>query len=243
SAAMVQNASAYDLFISYRRKDGLPFANWLRRRLVTYRLPGTFRERGARRLQVYQDTSYERASEDFWTHNVLPALEASRYLAIVVTPGVVEPRTDGEPSWVEREIGAFSATAHGRNVFVMRGGGSTGDILPFGLLQTFPRIEQVDIRGARTPWQRLTKRQALREALLTVAATLYGVAPEEMPILRQEEERRKRRTAAAVATISLLLLAVMSALALAWLFQPNEARSQRNTATARQLAAQSSLVL
>src|SRR5262245_16124347 len=92
---MADTTSGYDLFISYRRKDGLPFANWLRRRLVTYRLPGRYRHRAARPLQVYQDTTYGRANEDFWTSNVLPALEASRYLGIVVTPSLFEPRTDG----------------------------------------------------------------------------------------------------------------------------------------------------
>lgn len=233
----------YELFISYRRKDGLPFANWVREKLVTYRLPRLLGERSKVRLRVYQDTAYERATEDFWENTVLPALQASRYLGVVVTPGALEPRTDGQANWVEREIAAFTATPQGTNIFVLRGIATKNELLPGGLSATFPHIEQVDISDVQPVWNRLRKGGLLRDRLLSVAATLYDVPPEKMPVLRQEEERRKRRTAWAVAFVSVILLGIVSSLAFAWLHQRNVARQERDIAIARQLAAQASLVL
>ena len=233
----------YDLFISYRRKDGLPFANWVREKLVTYRLPRAFGDRSKVRLRVYQDTAYERATEDFWKNTVLPALLSSRYLGVVATPGALELRTDGQPNWVEREIASFTAMSQGANVFVLRGIASRNEMLPGSLHEKFPHIEQVDVCDVRPAWKRLRKGGLLRDRLLTLAATLYDVPPEEMPVLRQEEERRKRRTAWAVAFVSAILLGIVTVLAVAWLRQRDVARQERDIAVARQLSAESSLVL
>jgi WD40 repeat protein len=236
-------AFKYDLFISYRRKDGLPFANWVREKLVTYRLPRAFGDRSKVRLRVYQDTAYERATEDFWKNIVLPALQSSRYLGVVATPGALELRTDGQPNWVEREIAAFTAMSQGANVFVLRGIVSRNEMLPGSLHEKFPHIERVDICDVRPAWKRLRKGGLLRDRLLTLAATLHDVPPEEMPILRQEEERRKRRTAWAVAFVSAILLGIVTVLAVAWLRQRDVARQERDIAVARQLGAEASLVL
>ena len=233
----------YDLFVSYRRKDGLPFARWLRQKLLSYRLPQVLGERSKLKLRVYQDTAYERATEDFWSNSVLPALLASRYLGVVLTPGALEERDDGKPNWVRREIEAFTATPQGGNVFVLRGIDCASESLPGDLQTKFPNIEQIDLRDLQSPWNRVRRRSTLRDRLLTVAATLYDVPPEEMPIIRREEEKRKRRVAWTAAMVSLALLAVMSVLAIGWLFQRNQARQQRDLAQARQLAAESTVLL
>jgi hypothetical protein len=213
----------YDLFISYRRKDGLPFANWVREKLVTYRLPRAFGDRSKARLRVYQDTAYERATEDFWKNTVLPALLTSRYLGVVATPGALELRTDGQANWVEREIASFTAMSQGANVFVLRGIASRNEMLPGSLHEKFPHIEQVDICDVRPAWKRLRKGGLLRDRLLTLAAT--------------------RRTAWAVAFVSAILLGIVTVLAVAWLRQRDIARQERDIAVARQLSAESSLVL
>jgi WD40 repeat protein len=223
----------YDLFISYRRKDGQPFARWLRDNLIRYHLPRSFEERSKVRLRVYKDTEYERATDDFWQNTILPALLKSKYLGVVATPGALEPRADGQPNWLEREIAAFASAPQGKNVLVVRGIGSMDDHLPGGLSEKYPRIEQVDLRGLQPVWRRFSRANQLRDALLTVVAELYGVQPEEMPSLRQAEERRKRRVAWAVAVVSTLLLAVVSGLALAFLNQRNEALHQRGIAEQR----------
>ena len=233
----------YDLFICYRRGDGLLFANWLRRKLLAYRLPRSLDKLDGRRLRVYQDKAYERATEDFWKNTVIPALQESRYLGVVVTSAAMEPRSDGQPNWVEREIAAFSALPQGSNIFILNGIETTSDRLPGALEEKFPHIQRVDLRGLRPLWKWLLRRNSLGDSLLTVVATLYDALPEEMPILRQEEERRKRRTAWATASVSFLLLVIMGGLALGWRSQRDEARHEREIAVARQLAAQASLLV
>jgi WD40 repeat protein len=247
---------AYDLFVSYRRKDGLPYARWVRQRLLNYRLPPSFGDRSRRRLRVFQDTTYERATADFWNHTIEPALKASRYLAVVVTPGVFETAPDGAPNWVEREITTFTQQPQGDRVFVLLGSQNPVSRLPCRLEEKFPHLEQIDVGPVRPLWRRLRSGSLLADRILTVAAALHEVPPEEMPVLRREQERRRRRLAWSVALASMLLLAIVSGLAFAWWTQRNEANYQarraieqaqiarRNArlATARRLAAEATLV-
>jgi hypothetical protein len=93
----------YDVFISYRRLEGSGVARWLRDHLESYRLPSALRA-GRAPIKAYLDTAFERATEDFWVQNIDPALHRSRFLLVIVTPSVFDPRADGPPSWVEREI-------------------------------------------------------------------------------------------------------------------------------------------
>jgi WD40 repeat protein len=232
----------FDLFLSYRRSDGLLFANWLRRRLLAYRLPRNLDKRDGRRLTVYQDKAYERATEDFWKNTVLPAIRESRYLGVVVTSATLEPRSDGQPNWVEREIAAFSEAPQASNIFILNCTGATNDRLPGDLQEKFPHIQRVDLRDLLPRWKRQLKRRSLEDSLLAVVATLYDALPEDMPILRQEEERRRRRTAWATAFVSIVLLLIMGWLAFGWRRQRDEATKEREIAVARQLAAQASLL-
>jgi hypothetical protein len=108
----------YDAFISYRRSDGSLAARWLRSALLRYRLPRQLRTEPSRKLSVYLDTSFERATEDFFENNIKPALLHSRWLIVIATPNAVNPRPDGSPNWVEREIDVFSKTPHGQNILM-----------------------------------------------------------------------------------------------------------------------------
>ena len=76
----------FDAFVSYRRSDGARVARRLRRALLDYRLPPGLGEEG-RVLSVYFDRIYERATDDFFEKTLKPALERSRHLILVVTPG------------------------------------------------------------------------------------------------------------------------------------------------------------
>lgn len=201
----------YDLFICYRRTDGKAFANWLRQKLLSYRIPRSFGTCSKAHLRVYQDTTYERATEDFWQNTILPSLSSSRYLA-VVAPGALDPRANAEPSWMGREIAAFATTPRNKNVFVVRGIGQIEDPLPGGLRERYPHIEQVDLRAVQPVWRRLRNGGKLYDASLTVAAALVDVTPEEMPALHPEEKRRKRRQSWTVTLTSILLFSVASSL-------------------------------
>ena len=82
----------FDAFISYRRLDGSGHAARLRQWLSkNTRLPpdvSTVREEP---LEVYQDTAFERATDDFYAKEVRPALRASRHLIVVATPSAGGP--------------------------------------------------------------------------------------------------------------------------------------------------------
>src|SRR6185436_6157179 len=99
SSAVTDNFR-YDCFISYRRSDGTTIAQWLRRHLVSYRLPKSLASAHSTRLAVYLDTVYERATNDFFEQNIVPALEASR-----------------------REIRKFLETPQRSNIIVVRAAG------------------------------------------------------------------------------------------------------------------------
>lgn len=222
----------YDVFISYRRGDGRYFANWLRGKLIRYRLPRRLRARGKTPLRAYQDVTFERVTDDLWENNVKPALLASRYLAVVITPSAFL-QTNEKPSWVEQELREFLELPQKRNVFVVQTR-REGVALPADLRNRLSNIIGVDIQHARRPWTRILRQGELRERVRTVAASLYDIAPEEMPLLRLEEERAKRNIATAFALVAFALLAVLSFLGYEW-------RAERRTAVARQLAAQSAV--
>ena len=85
----------YDAFISYRRRDGGRLANWIRIQLQKYRLPVQLGEERKKTLKIYLDTAFERATEDFWKNSIEPALQRSRFLIVVCTESLNQPRMDG----------------------------------------------------------------------------------------------------------------------------------------------------
>lgn len=223
----------FDAFISYRRIDGTAAARWLRARLERYRLPAGL-DAGRAPIKAYLDTAFERATEDFWNRNIEPALRRSRCLVVVVTPSVFEPRSDGEPSWVEREIRLFLSLPHGRNVVVVTAAGNPLDRLPASLHAEFPRMDVVDLNDLGRVWN-FARRATLHDRTLTLIARIYDVPDTDMPLLRQEEERRKRRRAMRIATGALSMVAVLSALLLFALVQWRRAAYERTAAEARGL--------
>jgi len=200
----------YDIFISYRRLDGTPFAQWLRRCLQTYRLPPKL-AKGRPPLRIFVDTAYERVSEDFWGRNIEPALGRSRYLVVVVTPASLQAQDDGQPNWVEREIDFFVAQPQGHNIFVIITRGASKNLLPGGLHRKFPRISITDFNDFNPNALRFWERFKRRKRLLPFFATVYNIPNEEFAVLRQEEERRKRRIQWLISvSIGLILVAALS---------------------------------
>jgi hypothetical protein len=184
--------SVYDAFICYRRSDGRAVAHWLRRELQALRVPNSIRQKFGRRLKVYLDVAYERGTTDFYEKTIQPALLASRFLIVIVTPDAVRRRVEGA-DWIEREIKEFTAGPNEGNVLVVRGAGVLDGPLPAGLSERFPNIEVVDLRGAML----LSFLNPLRAARLgaeklKIAAPLLDLPPDLMPLLRREEEARQQ---------------------------------------------------
>ena len=208
----------YDAFLSYRRSDGTAAARWLRSRLLSYSLPKPLLKGERRKLRVYLDTVYERATEDFFSQNIEPSLRQSRFLIVVSTPGALAPRPDGSPNWVHREVETFSQLPQGHNVVVALAEGEMSHPLPGDLAEKFPRIEIVDIRElspARFIWW--PKLWRLREEFLKIVAPLHDVPVESMPALRLEESRRRQRSLWLTLVSSVVLVALMTGL-FVWAF-------------------------
>jgi tetratricopeptide (TPR) repeat protein len=196
----------YKAFISYRRGDASTAARWIRRRLLAFRPPPALLERlkppqraalvdGA---SYYLDTSYEFANEDFWTASIEPALRTSEWLIVVSSPSALLRLADGSENLVAREIDTF-LRFHGedegrqRIVLALAPGAAT-DRFP-GRLQALGRQwDWVDLRGlSRWGWIRPGASERLGDAFLKIAAALFQVPQDLLPVLRQEEARRLGR--------------------------------------------------
>jgi len=195
----------YRAFISYRRKDAGTQARWLRRRLLNFRLPKEVlddlpedrRVDAERRVAYFLDTSYQSANEDFWASNIEPALKDSEYLIVLSSPSALETRPDGSENWVAREIASFLAVhgeAEGRKriIVALTPKGST-EVFPGSLNQLSGNWDWADLRdnpGWRLFAPRIAKR--LDDAFLKIAARLFEIPQQLLPVLYREEARQRR---------------------------------------------------
>jgi WD40 repeat protein/TPR repeat protein len=223
-------SESFDAFVSYRRVDGLRYADSLRRRLRDFQLPPELATETRRRpLEIYIDRIYEAAEEDFFEKTIKPALRLSRHLIVVQTPAVLQPRVDGTKNWVDREIEFFRTLPQGRNVSVALAKGSFADPLPDSIRADFENIERVDIRRLRswTAWY-------ADDLILPFVAKLRGISPVQMPILQREDARRRsRRLGAALAVAGLATFVLTGATVFAF-HERNLARTSAETAKDRE---------
>jgi hypothetical protein len=232
----------FDAFISYRRIDGSAFARRLRDRLMQYRFPKTFAGAPNRRLNIYLDEVYERASDDFFEDVIKPVLRSSRHLIVVQTRGALLPQADGRPNWVEQEVAYYRSLPQADEISVALAHGEMTDPLPAGLHEQLQNIQRVDLRILETPVRHLPAgRHEVDRQLLKFVAALYEIPEFRMPDLHQEEQqrtrRRQRNILAAASAVAVILLGL-----LIWaLLSRAEAVKQRDLALGRQLGAEAQL--
>ncbi len=208
----------HDIFISYRRIDGTPFAKRLRELLLIYRLPKALRQGNKRKkLSIYLDQVYEQATANFFNDTILPELKQSAQLVVIQTPAANQehpnlpalPGTEGR-NWVEREINAFRALAQGEQVSVALAIGDISDPLSADLHRQLPNIVRIRVDRLGPLWRFWppARSRAIKD-VLPLIAKLYNVSSEQMPKLHREEERRastrRRLLTGLSATIGLLL--------------------------------------
>jgi WD40 repeat protein len=234
---------SYDCFVSYRRSDGTRIARWLRRHLLSYRLPRGFQEDHGRALSIYLDTAYERATDDYYDNNIAPALKESRFLLVVATPSANDTLEDGKPNWVEREIADYLRTPQRNNILAVRAAGQWNDPFPGTLQSLFPYLHIVDLRDvSNSPLRRLLDWIITPPEVTTLAAPLFGIPQRQMPELRQEETKRARlRLISAVALAATVFISVASLGAYGW-YQKIKVDAASQTILARYLAWQSGIV-
>ena len=232
-------------FLSYRRGPvGSPLASWLRSKLKNYKPPLELRDRlppeVARDLfaprEVFLDTAFGRASEDFWNNNILPNLRASKFLVVVSTPEAFSLRSDGTQNWLVREIDAFleSGRAAGR-IMIVLAPGAPEERFPGRLGDISRNWDWVELRSfSVVRWWRQSAAEERDEAIAKLVAGLYGLPANSLPVLRREERRRRGRTLRLAFATGLLLLFVISGLGVAAVWSAFEAEVSRREAVANE---------
>ncbi len=217
----------YDIFISYRRGDGLQIAEWLSRRLRAYRPPRGF-PRTLAPLRVYRDVERERVTPAIWEERIRPALVNSRFLIVVLTDSVAAP-PGGAVSWVIREVSGFLETPQKSNVMIVRADPRVP--LPPEIIAHFPDPGWLDVRPSHLRWwRRLVARGTLQDKVSALVVPALDISDAEIPRLTQLAEREKRRVAWAITGVSVALALVVTTLAgIAWM----QAIAAREAATVR----------
>lgn len=224
----------YRAILSYSHADKA-WADWLHRRLETYRLPsalvgreGPFGPIPARLAPIFRDREELAAATDLSTE-INAALAQSMFLVVVCSPAAAGSR------WVNEEIAVFKRL-HGEErvrAIVVDGEPLSGD----PATECFPASLRLrfDARGERTsepaePIAADARRQGdgRKLAFLKLVAGLSGVRLDEL--VRREQKRRNTRLVALSAALAALVV-VLSVLT--W-----DALRQRNAARLAQAEAQ-----
>ncbi|HZQ00056.1 MAG TPA: WD40 repeat domain-containing protein [Reyranella sp.] len=214
----------YRAFISYRRQDATVVARWLRRRLLSFRLPREMLDElsperridAERRVAYFLDTSYQSANEDFWTANIEPALKDTEYLIVLSSPSALQRRTDGSDNWVAREIDTFLKVygdEEGRQrIIVALAPNAPTESFPGRLGELGTQWDWVDLRTVSLwQWLRPGVADRLSDAFLKVVARLYEIPQHLLPILRREEARRRARVRLLAASSAMVVIAALTA--------------------------------
>lgn len=210
-------------FLSYRHVDpDRRWANWLLRRIESYRVPRHVGG-GVRRLgKVFRDEEELGASADL-SAAIRDALERSRHLVVICSP-----RTPAS-TWVDREIQSFHDLGKGDRIVAFLGEGSSSESFP----QALRSLQREPLAADARPRPGTSARRARETALLRVLARLIGC---EYDDLRQREQQRRQRfwrSVAVAASVLVLAFAAITALAVR---SRNEARRERDRALALGMA-------
>jgi hypothetical protein len=245
-----------DAFLCYRRIGGARVAHWLYWRLARYELPAEIRDQLSpddpprpRRLRIFLDVLFERASPDFWSRKIVPALEASRHLIAVSTPQAFQELPGGRPNWMCREISTFLDLMEGdegpraRSVVLVLAPGAPEDRFPGRLNEPGaerpgepPRWDFVDLRLFHWRHLRPRAREQAEDAFLKIAAHLFDVPEKHLPTLSGYQARRRARRSRWLTTAACTLALVLGGLTYWALRERGTAIEQRNVAIARALA-------
>ncbi|HWG05272.1 MAG TPA: hypothetical protein VG271_09700 [Beijerinckiaceae bacterium] len=193
----------YLAFISYRRRDGAPVANWLRHRIGTFQPPRELQEKvnaadakvGGRFNRVFLDMSYQRSHANFWEDHIGPSVQRSEKLLLLLTPSVFEKLPGGEPNWVEREIEIF-LEAHGDpgRILLVLGPGAPDDRVPDMLDRMSKLWDWADLRffspSAYIRWRKGADYDAQFTKIL---AAIYDIDDGQLPALTREFERARTK--------------------------------------------------
>jgi hypothetical protein len=205
----------YWAFISYSHKD-TAIADWLHRKLETYRVPkslvGTPSREGevpSRIMPIFRDREELPTSSELGD-NLQKSLQQSRYLIVICSPDASQSR------WVEEEVRAFKGW-HGRDhilALIARGAPNATD-RGRAEDECFPQSIRFDVNAANARVQVEPIAADLRpegdgreRAFLKIVAGLLGVGFDD---LYQREKRRQKRRQMMLAAAAILAFAGIGA--------------------------------
>lgn len=217
-----EHSIKFDAFLSYRRLRAAGLARWLRNKLVRYKpppelidvLPDQTAALLNRPREIFLDTAFEKANEDFWSRQIVPSLTGSRSLIVISTPDAFESRPDGSPNWLAREVDTFYEICQDpKRIIVVLGPGAPEDRFPGRLSELSQSWDWVDLRSyTRWHWFHLGRIEKLDAAFAKLIASLYDIPTELLPILRREERRRRGRILLLSLSFAVALSLVMAGL-------------------------------
>lgn len=235
--ATLNESPKFDAFISYRRKEATKLARWIQRRLQTYQLPPEVltklnpdkQKLHLRWPKVFLDLAYEKPASDFLAHKIFPALDNAQRLILISTPSASAPIQDSQgnqaDNWLVQEIDRFlgDGTGGSRPVDLVLVPGGSEDKYPVRLANS-KTLDWVDLRGFNR-WRAWGWGETLDNGFTMLAAGLYDVPLEALPLLRQEERRRRNRILLAVFFGALFAaLGIIFGLGLSWWIADSERR-------------------
>jgi len=220
----------YKAFISYSHTD-VKWAEWLQRRIESYRLPRRLRARteGAtsRLHPIFRDRD-ELPSAYNLSEEIHAALEQSEHLIVICSP------MSARSQWVNQEITTFKRLGRSKCVHCLIVDGDPAS--PDSDRDCFPPALRTHFDQAGEPTDEITEPIAAdvrneadgrKRALLKILAGLIGVGLDD---LRQREAQRRQQRMFAVTATSLLVSLVTIGLAISATFARSEAEQRREQA-------------
>lgn len=196
----------YNAFISYRHHpDDIKVASDIHRCLERFRVPKDLRKQGKTITRLFRDKD-ELPITSSLTTDIYEALENSDYLIVICSIHTKES------IWVQREIETFLKT-HSRNkVLTVLASGEPYDVIPDILLREqvadpdTGELEWRDIEPLSCDW-RLKRKQAVREELPRLAASLLGCGYDQLRQRQRQYRMRRMMTFFSLALAASLSLA------------------------------------
>lgn len=226
----------YQAFISYRHVEpDRTWAKWLHASLETFRVPqalATSRGLPPRLGRCFRDEEELPASADL-NAEIESALRDSRFLIVICSPRTVESQ------WVNKEVVRFREMGRHNQILALLIEGEPNQSFPQALREirrtvtdaagaSREEIEEVEPLAADVRASRLEPARHLkRMALLRMLACILGVRFDD---LRQRDQERRARRMRNAGVLLAVLLAIMSGLAAAALYQRDQAVYQRGRA-------------
>ena len=214
-------------FISYRRRDALPLARWLRDRITGFVAPPELKARidardatvGGARNRVFLDLSYQKPNVDFWDEHIGASLCRSGTMILLQTPSIFERLDDGEPDWCEREIETFLRfSGDASRVLVVMGPGAPIDRFPAPLERISARWDWIDLRFfSESALSRFRYGSQYDPQVAKVLAKIFDIEDGDLPILNREFAKARaniRRNLAVAAGATMIGLSGLTVWAL-----------------------------